>query len=152
MHFGRLRLSGLLVLLLLSSAACTSADAIARPVPGGAALPSYDPPAEAPDFCAALADGTDLPRVPAAMGALAVSPDDVEARLYLGSAADEVRGVLEDLRDAGGHADVETALDALATALETANDETVTGVVRADVVRTLDAVGDRVQPLCRFPR
>ena len=151
MLFGRLRLSGLLILVLLGSAGCTSADAQARPSPVGVAVPSYDPPADTPDFCSALADGTDLPRVAAAMGTLAVTPDDVEARLHLGNAAEEVRGVLEDLGD-DEDAGLMDALHELATALETANDETVTSAVRADVVRTLDELGDLVQPTCEFPR
>jgi hypothetical protein len=151
MLLGRLRLSGLLILVFLTSAACTSADAPSTSAPVGVAVPSYTPPAGAPDFCTDLARGTDLRKVPAAMGTLVVAPDDVEARLHLGNAADEVRGLLDDLRDDGGHDDVESALDDLATALETAYDETVTGAVRDDVVSTLDELGHEVQPDCEFP-
>jgi hypothetical protein len=151
MLLGRLRLPGLLMLLLLTAPACTSSDAPSGSGPVGVAVPSYTPRADAPDFCTDLARGTDLRKVPAAMGTLVVTPDDVAARLHLGNAADEVRGVLDAVRHDGGQPDVESALDDLATALETATDGTVTSAVRADVVSALDEVGHEVQPGCGFP-
>lgn len=149
MLVGRLRLPGLLILLLVTVTACTSTETRSRQVQV-IAVPSYTPPAGAPDFCALLAEGTDLPRLPTAMGTLAVSPQDVEARLQLSNAADELRGVLEELRN-DEHVDVEHALADLATALETAYDGTMIGADDADVVRALDQFGDAVQPDCEFP-
>lgn len=147
---GRLRLPGLLFLLLASLAGCTSAEAGSRPSPVGVAEPSYTSPADAPAFCAELAEGTDLRKVPGAMGTLAVTPDDVQARLHLGNAGDEVRDLLAKIDD-DGHTGLRKALDELATALENAQDGTLTGAVRDAVVSALDEVGDDVQPDCRFP-
>jgi hypothetical protein len=151
MLFGRLRLPGLLIFPLLAAAGCTSTGTPSSATPVGVAVPSYAPPAGAPDYCRDLARGTALRKVPAAMGTLVVLPDDVEARLHLGNAADEVRGLLDDLGEHSGHDEVTSALDDLVTALETAYDATVTGAVRDDVVNALDEVGDEVQPDCEFP-
>src|SRR4051812_2638356 len=153
MLLGRLRLPGLLILLLLATTACSSptADAGARTAPQDAAVASYSPPAGAPGFCSTLAQGSQLPKVSDAMGVLAVAPGDVGAKVTLGDAVTELRGVLQEMKSQGGPLEVEAAVEHLVSALQQAKNETVTDAVRAAVFDGLDDVGSGVQPICGFP-
>jgi hypothetical protein len=151
MLFGRFRLPGLGVLLLCATAGCTSAETDSGFARAEVAVPSYAAPESAPAFCARLAEGTDLIRVPGAMGVLTVTPQDVEATLVLSDAVTEVRGLLDAVREDGGHPQIEAAVDRLVAALQDTTSGSVTDTVRTAVVTGLDEVGRRVQPLCGFP-
>lgn len=153
MLLGRLRLSGLGILLLLATAACSSADAgaVTPPVPEDAAVASYTPPAGAPGFCTTLASGSELPAVSDAMGMLAVAPSDVGAKVTLGNAITELRGVLREMQSQGGPLEVEASVEKLVTALQQAKNGIVTDAVRTAVVAGLDDVASGVQPICGFP-
>ncbi len=151
MFLGRLRLPGLLILLLLAITGCSSADAGAPRLPPDAAVASYVPPAGAPSFCSTLARGGDLVGVSRAMGVRTVAPQDVEATLALSGAITELRGVLGDMKSQGSPHGLEASVENLVNVLQQARDGTVTDALRTAVVSGLDDVGSRLQPICGFP-
>jgi hypothetical protein len=145
------RLLGLLIVLLGTAAGCTSAEATSQATRADVAVASYVPPAGAPAYCARLAAATHLTDLPAAVGVLTAEPGDVETRLGLGAAIEELRSVLLEVRYAGGQSELDSSLAELVDALQQAGRGPVTDSVRAAIVHGLDDVGTRVQPLCGFP-
>jgi hypothetical protein len=144
---GRPGVLGLLIGLSLAAACSTEQTA---PVPD-AAVASYSAPRDAPAFCARLANSTELPRVPAAIGSLAAGAGPVEAKLSLTGAISELRTVQDDVRAASGYAALEADLDGLVAALTQATDGPLTQPVLSSISEGLAAVGEHAQPVCRFP-
>ena len=151
MLFGRLRVVGLLFLLVACTAACTGSDAELQVTRADVAVRSYTPPSGAPGFCAALAGSTHLSRLPEALGTLTADPDDVEATLALTSAIGELQDVLDEVRDRSGFLALDRALAQLTNAIRDARDGPLTDAVRAAIGTGLDDVGHQVQPVCDFP-
>jgi hypothetical protein len=129
-------------------AAC-SAEQV-EPVPD-AAVASYEAPGDAPAFCARLANSTELPRVPAAIGSLAAGISPVEAKLSLIGAISELRTVQDDVRAASEYAALEAHLDDLVAGLTEATNGPLTQPVLTSISEGLEAVGEHAQPVCRFP-
>jgi hypothetical protein len=148
---GRLRLTGLLIVLLGAVAGCASADAGSPSMRADVAVASYTPPAGAPAFCARLAASTHLADLPSAVGLLTAEPADVETKLGLGAAIEELRGVLLEVRREGGQFELDSSIAELVDALQQTGQGPVTDSVRAAIADGLDDVGTRVQPLCGFP-
>ena len=150
MSFGSSGALGLL-LLLGSVAACTGEASTPQEPSGVAALPAYEPPSGAPEFCALLAGSTHLATVPSALGVLTVDPSDATARQELTGAVEDLRPVLEDVRFAVEHADLETAVEDLVAALAAASGGRLTDDTSETVARALTAVAEQTQPVCEFP-
>lgn len=143
---GAVRL-GLPALVLVALAACGSDDA---PPAWAGAVPSYVAPADAPHFCARLAAVGGLDRLPASMGSL-LRGTDVEARTQVSRLARDLRTVLSEMRDEGGHAEVATALEDLVEGLGAVVEGPLTGPVADAVSGGLREVGALTQPACGFP-
>jgi hypothetical protein len=152
-RIGGPRALGLLVLpgVVLAAAACTGDGPPSRGEPAGAAVQSYAPPSGAPGYCASLADTTHLTDVPVALGTLTARPGDVEAKLALRAAVDDLQAVGEEVPRTAGSAELGTALDALVAALDRAERGPITDSVRSAVGTGLDDLGRLVQPVCDFP-
>jgi hypothetical protein len=148
----RARVLGLLV-LVTSLAACTSAEAVTpvRSAADRAAVPSYEPPAGAPAFCAELAGSGRLLEVPRALGTLAARPGDVEAELQVSAAVRELRSVLDTLRASDGPARLDAAVETLADDLAAAVSGPLTAVGIAGISAGLADVDTLAQPVCGFP-
>lgn len=136
-------------LLLAAVAACGPAED-ARPAGATAAVPSYEAPDGAPGFCTRLAEVGGLDRLPASVGELLDGPD-VEARTQVSQVVRDLRTVLADVRDEGGHEEVATALEDLVEGLGAAVDGPLTGPVADAVTGGLRQVGALTQPACGFP-
>lgn len=145
---------GLPVLVLLASLAACGPDEDARPAAapdtGTAAAPAYAAPDGAPGFCSRLASGEELTRLPVSVGLL-VTGTDVEARAQIGRVMRELRGVLADVREEGGHDGLATALDGLVRSLGSVVVGPLTDAVRGSVTTGLQQVGAQAQPVCGFP-
>jgi hypothetical protein len=139
---------GLPALALALVVGC-GADDDARP-DADSALPSYSAPDDAPSFCDELAATREVDALPASIGLLVAGPD-VEARTQVSRAVRELRDVLAEVRDDGGHDDLSTALDGLIGSLGQVIDGDVTDPVQAAVTDALEQVGVTAQPACRFP-
>lgn len=136
-------------LVLAALAACGPADD-ARPAGPAAAVPSYMAPDDAPAFCTRLAGIRGLDRLPASMGAL-LSGTDVAARTLVSQVVRDLRTVLTDVRDEGGHEEVATALEDLVRGLGAVVEGPLTGPVADAVSGGLRRVGVLTQPACGFP-
>ncbi len=136
-------------LVLAALAGCVPADD-APPSGATAAVPSYVAPAGAPDFCTGLAAVGGLDRLPASMGAL-LRGTDVEARTQVSQVVRDLRTVLSDVRDEGGHEEVATALEDLVQGLGAVVEGPITGPVADAVSGGLRQVGALTQPACGFP-
>ncbi|MBJ7452950.1 MAG: hypothetical protein JHC71_12840 [Blastococcus sp.] len=146
---GALRL-GVPAVLLVAVTACASGESPA-PAPGAAAaVPSYEAPAGAPDFCSRLASVAELDRLPVSIGTLAAG-EDVEARAQVSGVVRELRGVLADVSAEGGHGGLVTALGGLVHALGEVGDGPLPEPVRGAVAAGLEQVDVQTQPTCRFP-
>ena len=150
MLIGRLRVLGLLV-PLLATTACTAGDpetaAVSRV---DVAVQSYSPAEGVPVWCVRLARSPNLTGIPAAIGALTAREGDVEAKLALAAAVDDVEAVAAEIPESG-QADLAGAFDRLGTALRQAQDGPLTESARAAVSTALNDVGRLVQPVCEFP-
>lgn len=113
-------------------------------------MPSYEAPADAPDFCSRLASVAELGRLPVSIGTLAAGRD-VEARAQVSGVVRELRGVLADVRSEGGHAGLVAALDGLVHALGEVGDGPLPDPVRGAVTAGLEQVDVQAQPTCGFP-
>jgi len=113
-------------------------------------VPSYEAPADAPDFCSRLASVAELGRLPVSIGTLAAGRD-VEARAQVSGVVRELRGVLADVRSEGGHAGLVAALDGLVHALGEVGDGPLPDPVRGAVTAGLEQVDVQAQPTCGFP-
>ena len=154
MFIGRPRVFlGLLVLLGATgaSSACSGPEEQSRAERADVAVLSYAPPSGAPGYCASLAGSTQLTRIPTAIGTLTARPRDVESKLALAAAADDLRIVGEQVPRNGGTAELGASIDDLLTALTDATDGPVTDSVRSAISTGLDDVGRLVQPVCDFP-
>jgi hypothetical protein len=140
-----------LLSLVCLATACTAGDDPEPTSETGVAIASYRPPAAAPEFCSLLAGSAEITGLPPALGRLAVTTRDVEAQLSVTGAVEELRGVLSAVREDGEHRLLESELDRLVTALVEARDGEVDEQLAGEVSDALDAVGERVQPICRFP-
>ncbi len=152
MHNAGVGRLGVPALLLAALVAC-GPDQDARPRTAdtvGAAVPSYAAPDGAPGFCARLASGEELARLPVSIGLL-VAGTDVEARAQIGRVMRELRGVLADVREEGGHDGLDTALDGLVRSLGSVVVGPLTDAVRGSVTAGLQQVGAQAQPACGFP-
>jgi hypothetical protein len=152
-RIGGSRALGLLVLpgVVLAATACTGENPRARAQPAGAAVQSYAAPSGAPGYCESLATTTHLTEVPVALGTLTARPGDVEAKLALRAAVDELQAVGEQVSQNARTAELGTALDDLVAALDRAEGGPITDSVRSAVSTGLDEVGRLVQPVCDFP-
>jgi hypothetical protein len=144
--------SGLGLLTLVVAVAGCSGSA-PSPVRGGAAVavPGYDAPPQAPDFCAGLAGSTHLAEIPAAVGQLAVDQDSASAVGELEGAIADLEVVLDDVADDDGNADLTAALEDLLASVHAATRNPVDDGLRDRLSSRLDALGDAVQPQCEFP-
>jgi hypothetical protein len=149
--FRRLRDLGLLFLLLAGIAACTHAETPPAAPRIDVAVQAYTPPSTAPGFCAGLADSSQLPQLPEAVGTLIAEPGEVEASLVLTGAITELEGLLDDIREGPGFVALDRSADALVTTLRSARDGRLTEMVRIAITEGLDDVGRRVQAVCDFP-
>lgn len=141
---------GVPAVLLVAVTACASGESPA-PAPGAAAaVPSYQAPAGAPDFCARLASLAGFGRLPVSIGTLAAGKD-VEARAQVSGVVRELRGVLADVRSEGGYAGLVTALDGLVHALGEVGEGPLPDPVRGAVTAGLEQVDVQAQPTCGFP-
>ena len=147
----RLRDLGLLLLLLAGIAACTQGEVPSTAPQIDVAVQAYTPPSTAPGFCAGLADSSQLPRLPEAVGTLIAEPGEVEATLVLTGAITELEGLLDDIREGPGFVALDRSTDALVTTLRHARDGRLTEMVRIAITEGLDDVGRRVQAVCDFP-
>jgi hypothetical protein len=146
---GTVRL-GVPAVLLAAVTACASGGGQA-PAPGAAAaVPSYEAPAGAPDFCSRLASLVELGRLPVSIGTLAAGKD-VEARAQVSGVVRELRGVLADVRSEGGHGGLVTALGGLVHALGEVGDGPLPDPLRGAVTAGLEQVDLQAQPTCGFP-
>ena len=150
MFIGRLRVVGLLFLLTGALAGC-SGDELKTTERTDVAVRAYAVPHGAPGYCASLAGSTHLAQVPAAIGTLVARSGDVEAKLTLAAAVDDLRAVRAELTTDTAPAALETALDDLVAALDQAEDGALTDTARAAIATGLDDVGRIVQPICDFP-
>lgn len=141
---------GVPALLLAAVAACGSVDDARPAAAADAAVPSYEAPAGAPEFCARLASLDELGRLPESLGTL-LTGADVEARTQVSQAVGELREVLSEVRENGGHDQLETALDELVQALGAVVDGPLTAAVGDSVSAGLAQVGEQAQPPCGFP-
>jgi hypothetical protein len=141
---------GVPALLLAAVAACGPADDARPAAATDAAVPSYEPPDGAPGFCTRLAAVDELGRLPESLGML-LTGADVEARTQVSQAVGELREVLAEVRENGGHEQLATALDDLVRALGSAVDGPLTAAVGASVSAGLAQVGEQAQPPCGFP-
>lgn len=139
---------GVPVLVLAALAACGPDNA--RPVDAAAAVPSYEAPDGAPDFCSRLAAVGGLDRLPASMGTLLDGPD-VEARTQVTQLVRDLRTVLTDVQDEGGHEELAVSLEHLVQGLGAVVDGPLTGPVADAVSGGLREVGALTQPACGFP-
>ena len=147
----RLRDLGLLLLLLAGIAACTQGEVPSTAPQIDVAVQAYTPPSTAPGFCTGLADSSQLPQLPEAVGTLIAEPGEVEATLVLTGAITELEGLLDDIREGPGFVALDRSADALVTTLRDARDGRLTETVRIAITEGLDDVGRRVQAVCDFP-
>jgi hypothetical protein len=147
----RLRDLGLLLLLLAGIAACTQGEVPSTAPQIDVAVQAYTPPSTAPGFCTGLADSSQLPQLPEAVGTLIAEPGEVEATLVLTGAITELEGLLDDIREGPGFVALDRSTDALVTTLRHARDGRLTEMVRIAITEGLDDVGRRVQAVCDFP-
>ncbi|MBN1091769.1 hypothetical protein JKP75_03780 [Blastococcus sp. TML/M2B] len=138
---------GAALLVLAAAVACGPDDDVR---PADAALPSYEAPEDAPEFCTRLAGVGGLDRLPVSLGALLGGPD-VEARTQVSQVARDLRDVLADVRDQDGPAELDAALDDLVGALGGVADGSRDEPAGADVSAALRQVGALAQPICGFP-
>jgi hypothetical protein len=143
----RFRVAGLLV-PLLATVACTGGEPEPAVRRSDVALQSYAAPGGAPAYCALLAESLHLTGVAGSVGMLTVRPGDVEARLQLAAAADELTAVRDEVSPDGR---LTHAIDGLVEALTEARSGSLTDSVRADISAGLDDVGRLAQPDCDFP-
>ena len=141
---------GVPAVLLAAVSACVSGGGQAPARGPNASVPSYEAPADAPDFCSRLASLDGLGRLPVSIGTLAAGKD-VEARAQVSAVVRELRGVLADVRSEGGHGDLVTALDGLVQALGEVGDGPLPDPVRGAVTAGLEQVDVQAQPTCGFP-
>jgi hypothetical protein len=147
----RLRDLGLLLLLLAGIAACTQGEVPSTAPQIDVAVQAYTPPSTAPGFCTGLADSSQLPQLPEAVGTLIAEPGEVEATLVLTGAITELEGLLDDIREGPGFVALDRSAEALVTTLRDARDGRLTETVRIAITEGLDDVGRRVQAVCDFP-
>lgn len=141
---------GVPALLLAAVAACGPADDLRPTADAHSAVPSYEAPDGVPAFCARLASLGELNRLPASIGML-VTGADVEARTQVSQVVRDLRTVLADVRDEGGHEEVATALEDLVRGLGAVVEGPLTGPVADAVSGGLRRVGALTQPACGFP-
>ena len=151
MLFRRLRDLGLLLLPLAGIAACTPAETPPAAPWIDVAVQAYTPPSTAPGFCARLAESSQLPHLPEAVGKLIAKPGEVEAGMVLTGAIAELEGLLDDIREGPGFLALDRSADKLVTTLREARDGRLTETVRIAITEGLDDVGRRVQAVCDFP-
>jgi len=147
----RLRDLSLLLLLLAGIAACTQGEVPSTAPQIDVAVQAYTPPSTAPGFCTGLADSSQLPQLPEAVGTLIAEPGEVEATLVLTGAITELEALLDDIREGPGFVALDRSADALVTTLRHARDGRLTELVRIAITEGLDDVGRRVQAVCDFP-
>jgi len=147
----RLRDLSLLLLLLAGIAACTQGEVPSTAPQIDVAVQAYTPPSTAPGFCTGLADSSQLPQLPEAVGTLIAEPGEVEATLVLTGAITELEGLLDDIREGPGFVALDRSADALVTTLRHARDGRLTEMVRIAITEGLDDVSRRVQAVCDFP-
>jgi hypothetical protein len=141
---------GLLV-LFGTLTGCTSEASTPPEASGSPALRGYSAPAGAPGFCELLAGSTHLGSLPTALGTLVVDGSDAGARQEVAGAVDDLRAVLDDVRDSVEHADLETAVEELVDALTSASGGRPPDELSTTVAAALAAVADEAQPVCEFP-
>ena len=150
MSIGRLRVLGLLVPLFAATACTSDGPETAAVSRVDVAVQNYSPAEGVPAWCARLAGSPHLTGIPAAIGALTAREGDVEAKLALAAAVDDLEAVAAEIPE-GAQTDIAAALDGLAVSLTQATDGPLTDSVRAAVTTGLDDVGRLVQPICEFP-
>jgi hypothetical protein len=136
-----------LVFPLLAVTACTAGEASSTSRRTDVAVQSYAAPQGAPGYCLLLANSLHVTLLPRAIGTLTARPDDVEARLDLAAAADE----LTEVRDEADDSVVAGAIDDLLDALAQARSGPLTASLVTSISTGLDDVGRLVQPDCDFP-
>jgi len=139
-----------LLVLVTATAGCT-AEAAETHAADGIAVAAYQPPAGAPRFCTELAGSTHLTTLPRAVGTLAAKSDDVDARHDVNLAIADLEPVLTEVRARREYPALDTALADLVAALHKATEASLDDGVTKAISSGLDAVGEQVQPVCRFP-
>jgi hypothetical protein len=146
-RLGRLRVLGLLF-PVLAATACTDAEATSTARRTDVAVHSYAAPDGAPGYCTLLAGSLHVTLLASAVGTRTARPGDVEAKLDLGAAAEELTAVRNEVDPDGPLTD---ALDGLLAALSQARSGPLTETLRTEISTGLDDVGRLVQPDCDFP-
>ncbi|MCW2580575.1 MAG: hypothetical protein JWR82_2176 [Blastococcus sp.] len=143
-------------LLCLSVTGCTGAgpspaDAADGAGPGHAALAEWQPPADAPRFCAELAGAGRVDDLPAVVGHLLAAPADTRLAWRLTQTSGELEGARDAVREESGHAELAAALTDLVDALTVASSGPVEEATIERIADGLAAVGRYAQPACEFP-
>ncbi len=139
------------LILLGAVAGCTaSVDADPRGA-GDPAIPSYQPPEDAPPFCSTLADSVHVDGMPVALGTLTADPEDRVAVAQLEDARAELEDVLAAVPDEERYAELTAGLEYLLAAVHSATVNPVEDDLRTRISTRLDAFGSLVQPVCVFP-
>lgn len=140
----------ILLTLVMAVAGCDAAPAPAR-AGGAVAVPAYEAPRQAPDFCTRLAASTHLTRIPTAVGRLTVDPENATAVADLEGAVADLEAVLDDVRRDEPDGDLVGTLESLLTAVRAATAKPVDDGLRDRLSARLDVLGKAVQPVCEFP-
>ncbi|MFD2090701.1 hypothetical protein [Blastococcus deserti] len=139
-------------LLLGGLTACTDDEDTAAPAArDDVAVPSYQAPPRAPDFCARLAGSRYVDAIPTAVGTLLLEPRDDRARRELSGAVAELEAVLDEVWREPRSDDLSAGMEDLLAALYSATANPVDEQLAIRIADRLDVVGERVQPVCEFP-
>jgi hypothetical protein len=143
-------------LLCLSVTGCTGsgpspADSADGTGAGVATLAEWQPPADAPRFCAELAGAGRVDDLPEVIGRLLAAPADTRLAWRLTQTGGELEGARDAARGESGHAELAAALTDLVDALTVASSGPVEEATVERIADDLAAVGRYAQPACEFP-
>ena len=139
----------LLPLALLLPGCTSGADPLPSARGSSVAVPGYEAPSGAPGFCDRLAASTAVGELPAALGMLTTADGNAAAIIDLRQAIDELEAVLSEveLENAG----VTAALEDLLASVHSATRNPADDELLHRLTTRLDALGEKVQPVCGFP-
>jgi hypothetical protein len=142
------------VLLAVSLTGCAGSatpTAVRTSEPAAAGLAAWQPPADAPPFCAVLARAVHVEDLPEALGRLLADPTDAQSVSELKKTIPELRAARDAVRWEAGHEDLAVALDDVAKALTAAVSGAVDQPLVQQIADELAAIGGSVQPVCEYP-